>query len=156
MLKFIWCQTGNKGIAKDQKIPWYVKKQHDAFINEIKGHIVVYGQYLFANFLGSKTIPEADNIIYSSTIQPSADGSYKVINEQKPILKWAEKQDVFVIGGTKIFNIFVDYVQELIVYELKNYYDCNRFMDIDFGKFHLTSEVDEGEYYLKKYIRISK
>ncbi|MCV3728608.1 dihydrofolate reductase [Ureaplasma miroungigenitalium] len=156
MLKFIWCQTSNGGVAKDARLPWYVEEQHHHFLEQIKGQVVVYGQYLFNNFLENQVIEGVDNIMYSSTVQEPQDGSFQVTNQQRYILSLAENRDVYIIGGIKIFNIFIDLVEELVVYELKNFYHCDRYLNLDFKNFELISETEYNQFYLKTYRRVSK
>ena len=71
--------------------------------------------------LNQKPLNNRTNIIFSSIMQTPEDESYFVTNDFQQVLNDAKKEDIFIIGGKELFDIFLAYADVLIVSVLKDY-----------------------------------
>lgn len=56
--------------------------------------------------LNQKPLNNRTNIIFSSIMQTPEDESYFVTNDFQQVLNDAKKEDIFIIGGKELFDIF--------------------------------------------------
>ena len=90
--------------------------------------------------LNQKPLNNRTNIIFSSIMQTPEDESYFVTNDFQQVLNDAKKEDIFIIGGKELFDIFLAYADVLIVSVLKDYYDCDLYMKVDYNNFNLDKQ----------------
>ncbi|WP_303923821.1 dihydrofolate reductase [Ureaplasma parvum] len=150
MLKLIWCQTLNGGISKNNKLPWYIKEELDHFYKTTKNHKIIMGKNTFDS-LDQKPLNNRTNIIFSSIMQTPEDESYFVTNNFQQVLNDAKKEDIFIIGGKELFDIFLAYADVLIVSVLKDYYDCDLYMKVDYNNFNLDKQDVHDNFVVNYY-----
>ena len=116
MISIIVAIDNNLAIGKGGELPWHLSDDLKRFKAITSNYTVVMGRNTW-NSLPFKPHKNRRNIVISSKFE-SVDGAevVKSIDEAVAITKSDEK--VFIIGGAKIYNAFMDIADELIVTEI--------------------------------------
>ena len=64
-----------------------------------------------------------------------------VIHDIEPILELGRHNDVFIIGGKRIYNLFFKYATGLIISKLDEDYQCDTIMEYDLVSFELSKSM---------------
>lgn len=155
MIYLIWCQSkDNRGISKNNKMPWYNKEELKHFYKTTVNHTVVMGYNTFAS-LNFQPLKDRENILFSSRLNCNVEGDIKVTFHFEEIIDISKNKKVFIIGGKRLFDIFMDYADKLIVSELNDHYDCDVFMDkIDLKRFKLKKQIKHKSFIVYNYDKI--
>ena len=107
--------TGLNGeLGQNNQLLIHIPEDLKHFKKVTDGKVVVMGSKTAASLPNGKPLPNRVNIVM--TRQPYENGceGFLRCNDYKKILKIAETEDVFIIGGAEIYKLFEDYVE--IVY----------------------------------------
>ncbi|HFR3702721.1 TPA: dihydrofolate reductase [Streptococcus suis] len=116
----IWARDEQGLIGKGDKLPWSLPADLAHFKETTTGHAIVMGRVTFDG-MGRRALPNRLSIVLTT------DTSYQIDNDRvlvlhsvDQVLDWYRAQDknLFVIGGSQIFNAFADVVDELIVTDI--------------------------------------
>lgn len=102
----------NLVIGKDNKLPWHFPSDMKFFRQTTTGKTVVMGRKTF-NSLNSKPLPNRLNIVISSQSKPeNIDSDIIWLNNPKYLnaqnLPQLDGQEVFIIGGSSLYQYFLD------------------------------------------------
>lgn len=138
MIKLIWAQDINNGIAKNKKIPWHIKEDMIFFKNITTNNIVVMGKNTW-NSLPFKPLKNRVNYVLSKNLIKNIDfGDVKFIKDFNEILTindFFPSKDIYIIGGKQIYKIFFPYANELIISKIKQDYNCDLFLDFNLNNY---------------------
>jgi dihydrofolate reductase len=95
-------------IGNNGKLPWHISEDLKRFKRLTVGHTVLMGRKTFESM--GKPLPDRRNVILSSKKIPGVE-TYSTIAEALAVLK--EEEKIFVIGGGRIFEQFLDRADEL-------------------------------------------
>ena len=155
----IWCEDLDRGIAKQNAIPWVNKIDLKLFKTLTLNHDVVMGKNTYLSL--SKPLVHRNNIVFSSTL--TKDLSYSEFHFRNDLNNFINqhknsKEVIYVIGGKTIYDAFIKYSKILVVSKLVDKYDCDLFMDNsfnDFKLFHFTSFDDFSNWiYVNKKVSL--
>jgi len=137
-------------IGRRNKLPWYMPDDLKRFKQITTGNVVIMGKKTFESI--KKPLPDRENIVLSSSMEARDD--VKVCRTIDECIDYAnliakEKNcEIFVIGGSKIYDQFLPYVKKLFITVI----DTDILDDensIKFPDFELNTRVLETEYYEK-------
>lgn len=117
MIKAIVCVDKNWAIGKDNDLLFKLPNDMRAFRNTTLGKIVVCGRKTLESFPGNKPLQGRSTICLCSK-ENNCDDCYCIndINELKKLLKeLAKTQDIFIIGGGKLYRELLTSCDEVIV-----------------------------------------
>ena len=132
------------GFAKNNKIPWYLKKDLKYF-NSIttggvldKNNVIIMGRKTWES-LPVRPLPNRINIVISS------DSVYKSLNSalidlNKPHKKYLIN-DIFVVGGQQLYEEAIEHplCEKLYITYVDRDFECDRFFpQIDTNKWKLS------------------
>ena len=104
---------GAKGI-----LPWRFKKDMDFFKEITTGHTVVMGRSTFES-MGSKPLPNRQNVVVSSGNLNTYDESFSCVSSVEEAIEIADREDIFLIGGKSIWHKGIkDLAEELYITEI--------------------------------------
>lgn len=153
MICLIWCEDKKHGIAKGGVIPWDVPSDRAIFKKVTNGKIVVMGRKTWES-LPKKPLPNRINYILTKDDSFKADlpNTY-VIHNIDPILELSRNgNDVYIIGGKQVYELFFKYANGLIITKLNEDFDCDTIMEYDLGKFEqkksMTIHDNKGTDYV--------
>lgn len=152
MLKLIVCIDNKNGIGKNNTIPWKNKEELLHFKKITENNIVVMGTKTYYSI--GKPLANRTNIVLSKNTNLKID-NVQVINNYEEILKLAEHQDVFVIGGSEIYKLFEFYYDELIISQINGNYECDKYFNLNL-KFYQLSKTEKFETFSVNYYKSLK
>ena len=140
----------NRELGKDNKLLWHIPDDLKHFRKVTLGHPVIMGQKTFESI--GKILPKRLNIILSF------DKSYKVkgavvchsVNEAIDFAKENEKNEIFFIGGARVFDQIINVADKLYLTVV----DHASPADVYFPKYDTFKKVKKtgsGEYKDLKY-----
>lgn len=149
MLKLIACVDKNFGIGKDNKLPWTIKEEMELFKKTTTGHTIVMGRKTYESI--GRLLPNRKNIILSNQKKYIVDGAITNYNFNQ-IIQLSKTEDVFIIGGSKVYKLFENYYDELYISFLNDDYKCDTFLNINLNNFEFSHSVEYKEFHFKKYV----
>jgi dihydrofolate reductase len=109
--------TGLNGeLGQDNKLLMHIPEDLKHFKKVTDGKVVVMGSKTADSLPNGKPLPNRVNIVMTRNLPncnfttPSGK-SFIYCNDYRKILKIAETEDVFIIGGSEIYKLFEDYVE---------------------------------------------
>jgi dihydrofolate reductase len=165
MIKAIVAISANWCIGKDNDLLFKLPNDMRAFRQATLGKIVICGRKTLESFPGSKPLSGRSTICLCSK-ENNRDDCFCIndINELKKLLKeLAKTQDVFIIGGGRLYHELLDCYDEVIVTKVQAEANGTVFFpNLDENpKFYLeymSKGIPDGEYitnictYKRKYL----
>lgn len=154
--------TGLNGeLGQNNQLLMHIPEDLKHFKRITDGKVVVMGRKTSESLPNGKPLPNRVNIVM--TRQPYENGceGFLRCNDYKKILKIAETEDVFIIGGAEIYKLFENYVETVywtwIAKEFPNadtYYKGKvllKKVGIDNWSHHKTGDTD---FSIHKYLKL--
>ena len=105
----------NLELGKNNNLIWHFKEDMKFFKDTTMGHTVVMGRKTFESL--PKALPGRKNIVISSNAEYQAQGA-TVVTSVEESLQIADNEEIFVIGGGKIYAEFLPYADKLYLTEI--------------------------------------
>jgi len=145
------------GIGKNQSIPWHIPEDLKYFAKLTKGsgkNAVVMGRKTYESI--GRPLPNRFNIVITSksSLELNTENCVFVnLEEAEDICNNTDFDEVWIIGGSSIYDIFLQKTDELYVTEIDEAFDCdtffpNRYKDL-FNNCETIKETNKIRY--KKY-----
>jgi dihydrofolate reductase len=161
-IKLICAVSKNNVIGNDNKLPWNISEDLKRFRELTSENIVVMGRKTYDSI--GRPLPKRENLVLSKNKKLKIE-NVKVFNTPREILdfydKREEKKDLFIIGGTFIYKLFIEYCDYLLITFVDKEYDGDAyFPKIDWAEWELTNEERKTEdqenltYYFRDYKKI--
>lgn len=137
----------NYAIGKDGKLPWHYPADLKHFRETTTGHAVVMGMNTWRSL--GKPLPNRLNIVLSRSAQIDRADNLIFLRSEKEAIDLAKflTCDLFVIGGSKTYAEFADYIDSWIVTKVPvAVEDADVFMPKEFlNDFQLGRQREIGE-----------
>ena len=161
-IKLICAISKNNVIGNENKLPWSISEDLKRFKELTSSNWIVMGRKTFDSI--GRPLPNRKNIVLSENKNLKID-SVEVFNSPKDVIdsykKNSDQKDLFIIGGTYIYDLFFEYCEYLfITYVDKEYLGDAFFPRVDWNKWKLISEEsgydekEEVKFYFRDYKRI--
>ena len=142
-MNIIVAHCNNYGIGKDNNLPWHFKTDLRYFSKKTKGHgnnAILMGKNTWLS-LPRRPLPNRDNFVLSTTLE--TNNCFKNINEAKEYFNNHNYDEVWIIGGSSIYEQFINDrdVKKIYVSEIKKEYDCDTFFP-KFSEDYVLSSVE--------------
>lgn len=127
-MKAIVVVDSNWGIGKDNKLLIHLPGDLKYFKERTLGKTVVMGRETLESLPGGELLPGRKNVILSRNQEYEANCS--VCNSTEELLNLANSQDtedVFIIGGEKIYREFLPYCDTCYVTKIDKTFDADKF-----------------------------
>ena len=141
MIRLIAAADSNDGIANDSGIPWQgllptdVKHFRDQTIH---GQILM-GFNTYTEF--DKPLPERDNFVLTRPGTTLRAG-FKPVYDLVAFLHDMKNQDLWIIGGAKLFVGTLPFIDELDITKLQTNFHCTKFLPPYRNSFKLAKESE--------------
>lgn len=144
MLNLIVCYNKKRGIGKDGGIPWYSSEDLKRFKEITMGHTVVMGRKTWDSISAKfpDGLPGRHNIVLSkkkdslvTTDRVNVINNIEILNEY--IRGHRDCTQVFIIGGSTLYEYYLDKCDKLYISEINNTEDCDVFFPLISQKFKL-------------------
>lgn len=148
----------NLVIGKDNSLPWNIPEDLRRFKELTSGSPIVMGRKTFESI--GRPLPNRMNIILSQKNYKSLD-NIKIFNNLEDFLEFCKnlKKEVFVIGGSEIYNALEPYYTKMVITHILEKFDGDAFFKIDLSKWNEISceeffdESSKLSCQIKTYIR---
>ena len=151
--------ASNNVIGKENSLPWNIPEDLKRFKQMTSGHTILMGRKTFDSI--GRPLPNRQNIVMTKDENFEREG-IKVINDFDEALELIKKsnEDVFVIGGSKIYELFEPVANSLAITRiLKDFEGDAFFPDINWDLWQIEKEekfFDEKSNVECKLIEYSK
>lgn len=126
-MKIILAVDKNWGIGKDGKMLFHIKKDLAHFKSYTLGNICIMGRKTYESMGGA--LPDRENIVLTRNKNYKSKDA-KVFTNYKEVLSYVKerREEVFVIGGEKIVEIFLEYCDEAIITKIYDRKEADTFL----------------------------
>ena len=151
--------ASNNVIGKENSLPWNIPEDLKRFKQMTSGHTILMGRKTFDSI--GRPLPNRQNIVMTKDENFEWEG-IKVINDFDEALELIKEsnEDVFVIGGSKIYELFEPVANSLAITRiLKDFEGDAFFPDINWELWQIEKEenfFDEKSNIECKLIEYSK
>ena len=107
IISIIAALSRNRVIGKNNDLPWHLPDDMKYFMQTTKGHYVIMGRKNYESIPEKfRPLPNRTNIVITGQKNFRAPGCKVVssLDEALDIPRQANQQEVFVIGGSKVYN----------------------------------------------------
>ena len=161
-VKLICAISKNNVIGIENKLPWNISEDLKRFKKLTSNNWIVMGRKTFDSI--GRPLPNRKNIVLSKNKNLKID-SVEVFNSPKDVIDSyrnnADQKDLYVIGGTYIYELFFKYCEHLcITYVDKEYLGDAFLPKVDWNKWKLICEEsrydnkEKVNFYFRDYERI--
>ena len=151
--------ASNNVIGKKNSLPWNIPEDLKRFKQLTSGHTILMGRKTFDSI--GRPLPNRQNIVMTKDENFEKEG-IKVINDFDEALELIKEsnEDIFVIGGSKIYELFEPVANSLAITRiLKDFEGDAFFPDINWDLWQIEKEenfFDEKSNIECKLIEYSK
>jgi len=144
MISFVWAEDKNHIIGSNGHLPWKLPNDMKHFKNVATGHPIVMGRKTFESFPNGP-LPNRLNIVISRNPNYQVPDSVVLLTDKSQLSNYVKSnEEVMVIGGAGIFDLFADDVDRLYLTKIDHAFDGDtKMVKIDYDKFKLV-EKKEG------------
>jgi len=111
-ITMIWAMDEQRLIGKDNGMPWHLPNDMRFFRENTKGKTVVMGRKTYDSLNGA--LPKRRNLVLTRNPVWRTDDA-EVISDITSVLELAQDEEVMIIGGAQIYNLFMPYADKLLV-----------------------------------------
>jgi len=161
-IKLICAISKNNVIGNENKLPWNIPEDLKRFKELTSNNWIVMGRKTFDSI--GRPLPNRTNIVLSENKNLKID-SAEVFNSPKEVIEYyksnSDQKDLFIIGGTYIYELFLEYCEYLFITHVDKKYSGDAFFPkIDWNEWKLINEesrYDDDEkvnFYFRDFKRI--
>ena len=141
-IKLICAISKNNVIGNENKLPWNISEDLKRFKELTSNNWIVMGRKTFDSI--GRPLPDRKNIVLSKNKNLKID-SVEVFNTPEDVIESyknnSDQKDLFIIGGTYIYELFLEYCEYLfITYVDKEYLGDAFFPKINWDEWKLIGE----------------
>jgi len=140
----IAAMSRNEVIGKDNKLVWDIPEDMKRFRDMTRGHTVVMGRKTYESI--GKLLPKRENIIMTGDKDFKVEGA-TIFHDFESCLRHISfiKEDVFIIGGQKIYELFLPVADMIDLTTIWDEYDGDTFFPpLDRKNVWNTIEISTG------------
>lgn len=140
-INIIAAVSNNNVIGRNGDLPWHIPHDLQHFKKLTKNHIVIMGRKTFES-MNCKPLPDRINIVISSTLQPTSDYFvFSTLANAIAYCKSAFASNMFIIGGSKLFEEAMIYADRMYLTMIDNYVEGDvRFPAVNWRMWSKKSE----------------
>ena len=134
--------ASNNVIGQKNSLPWDIPEDLKRFKQLTSGHTILMGRKTFDSI--GRPLPNRTNIVMTKDINYQKKGIEIVFDEREALNLIKDlNQEVFIIGGSKIYELFEPWATSLIITRvLKDYEGDAFFPDINWNNWQIESKEE--------------
>jgi dihydrofolate reductase/thymidylate synthase len=144
-LYIISAVENNRGIGKNNELPWKIKEDLEFFKQMTVNSTVIMGKNTYDS-LPIKPLPNRYNIVITNNIQETENKNLlftTIINAKEYIKNNTLYKDIFIIGGEQIYTYFVKHVNKIYLTVIDKKYECDRKFPFISNNYKITKVGDK-------------
>lgn len=149
---YVWAEDENGLIGKDGRLPWNLPNEMKYFVKVTTGDVVVMGRKTYES-IPNRPLKNRVNIVLTSNKDYKADGAI-ICHSKEEIMEAVRdvQKPIHIIGGTSLFDMFIEEVNLLYRTIVYDEFDGETFMpQINYKNFRVVEVipglVDEENIY---------
>jgi dihydrofolate reductase len=139
MIRAIAAIDLKKGLATDKGIPWHLPSDIAYFRRKTKGYKILMGYNMYTEL--EKPLPDRQNFVLTHDDEPLRPGFWPIRDLEK-FFKDNEDQDIWIVGGAKVFALTLDRTIELYLTRIEGDFNCTKFFPEFIADFNLKSKSE--------------
>jgi dihydrofolate reductase len=157
MISFVVAMDKNRGIGKNNDLPWYLPDDLRHFKKVTMGKPIVMGRKTYESI--GKPLPGRENIVVTRDASYKAEGTTIIHSVDEVLSRKAD--EICVIGGTEIFKMFLPAADRLYITEIHETFEADTFFpELDEEQWEEVSRnagtVDEKNKYPHDFVVYEK
>ena len=120
-LKAMVAMTAERIIGKGNDLPWHLPEDLQVFKRTTSGHPIVMGRKTFESI--GRPLPKRQNIVITRDPNWSAEGVDIIHSPEDLGTLDLQNPELFIIGGSEIYQLFLPQISELYVSAVFKDYD---------------------------------
>lgn len=147
MISIIVAIAKNGVIGINNTLPWHYKEDLKYFKETTLNKTVVMGRNTFESIISrnNKVLPNRNNVILTSNKNYYFEGA-TFINDLDDFLSNNKDEEIFIIGGKKLYELTLDKADKLYITHINKEYEGDTyFPEVNFNLFDLVKKEDLGE-----------
>lgn len=138
MYILVWAEDDAGAIGKDGKLPWHLPNDLKFFKKTTTGKTILMGRKTFES-MGSRPLPNRENYVLTRQQGYEAPGATVVHS----LSELPEDVDIYVIGGSEIFKMFLPEADVLVRTKISGKFDGDTFFpEVDWSQWELVEETN--------------
>lgn len=139
MISIISAISKNNVIGLNNTLPWHLPEDLKHFKNLTTGKTVVMGRKTFESI--GKPLPNRTNIVLSRNNKEINIPGVITTNNIESLIH--SENEIFIIGGSEIYSLFLPYANKLYLTLIDEEYEGDTyFPDIDYEKWDMIKSED--------------
>nr|AIA15756.1 Dihydrofolate reductase [uncultured bacterium] len=142
--------VNNRGLGKDNELLVRIPEDLARFKKLTSGHTVIMGRKTYESI--GKPLPNRSNIVVTRDAKYEAEGCQVVfsVEEALDLARQLEPEEIFVIGGGKIYAEMLPYTERLYLTQVEKDAEADTFFP-EYAEFSKELEREEKEHEGMKY-----
>ena len=134
--------ASNNVIGQKNSLPWNIPEDLKRFKQLTSGHTILMGRKTFDSI--GRPLPNRTNIVMTKDTNYQKEGIEIVFNEREALNLIKDlNQEVFIIGGSKIYELFEPWATSLMITRvLKDFEGDAFFPDINWNNWQIKSKEE--------------
>ena len=147
-MKIIAALTEDRVIGKNNSIPWHIPEDFKHFKEETQNSTILMGRKTYESI--GRPLPNRDNVVISRTLE---DEKVYIARSLEEALAKAKEigKDIYVIGGSKIYQEAMPIADELILSWIKKKYEGDTYFPRIQNEWKPYKEEDHDEFKVVRY-----
>lgn len=147
MISCIVAVEKNQGIGFNGQMPWpRLAGDMRWFKEKTTNQIVIMGRKTWES-IGSKSLPNRINIVIS---KDKINGCTTSTNKPEWLVEYCKKmypsKEIFIIGGSAIYQHFMKDITRFYVTEIDYNYQCDTFFNLDYVRNNFTNVIEHATF----------
>jgi dihydrofolate reductase len=127
MISFLFAMDQNRLIGKNNDLPWHLPNDLKFFKRLTMGQTVVMGRKTLESF--KKPLPGRRNVILTRNEHYHMAGIEVLNNPEKVLELERSVRELFIIGGSEIFDLFLPHADRLYVTLLEETFEGDAYFN---------------------------
>ena len=141
MICLIWAEDEQGAIGKDGGLPWRLPNDMKFFKDTTMGHTVLMGRKTFES-MKRRPLPGRNNIVLTRQKDYEASGA-TVIHDLDSLHTMIKGKDMYVIGGSEIYQMFLPLADVLWRTKIIGDFDGDTFFPaVNWNEWQVEEEID--------------
>ncbi|MDY6011383.1 dihydrofolate reductase [Clostridium sp.] len=145
MISMIVATSNNNAIGKNNSLLWHISEDLKRFKEITSGHKMIMGRKTFESLPG--ILPNRHHIILTRDNNFNVDSDkVSIIHDIDEVIKNYKNssEEVFIIGGGEIYNLFMPYADKLYLTKVQKDFDADTFFpQINMNDWEIIHKSDE-------------
>lgn len=119
----------NRGIGKDNKLPWHLPSDMLHFKQTTTNHVVIMGRKTYESI--GKPLPNRTNVVITRNTDFADPRVITYNSVGRALRRLRNVKDIFVIGGSEIYKAFMPYTNKLYLTVVDAEFDVDTYFDFN-------------------------